>query len=122
MRNLDVFEPQCRNSCMCLQPFRISPMSTRHIVRISPLHTSILLTVIYCLIASIIAITALIVSAFKDSPDGFITALGHADFENVLVAILLNVVLVFVVALGVSMLYNFLAKYLGGVEITLDDD
>jgi len=35
---------------------------------------------------------------------------------------LLNVVLVFVVALGVSMLYNFLAKYLGGIEITLDDD
>lgn len=97
-------------------------MSTRHIVRISPLHTSILLTVIYCLIASIIAITALIVSAFRDSSDGFVAALSHADFENILVAILLNVVLIFVVALGVSMLYNFLAKYLGGIEITLDDD
>lgn len=97
-------------------------MSTRHIVRISPLHTSILLTVIYCLIASIIAITALVVSAFRDSSDGFVSALSHADFENILVAILLNVVLIFVAALGVSMLYNFLAKYLGGIEITLDDD
>lgn len=96
-------------------------MSTRHIVRISPLHTSILLTVIYCLVALIIAISALVISAFRES-NGFLSTLSQTDFENILAAILLNVVLVFLVALGVSMLYNFLAKYLGGIEITLDDD
>ncbi|TDR30993.1 hypothetical protein [Hydromonas duriensis] len=97
-------------------------MSTRHIVRISPLHTSILLTVIYCLVALVVAISALVVTAFRESSSGFLASLSQADFENILAAILLNVVLVFLVALGVSTLYNFLAKYLGGFEITLDDD
>lgn len=96
-------------------------MSTRHIVRISPLHTSILLTVIYCLVAFIIALTALIASAFEGG-SGLVDAISKSDITNVLAAILLNVILVFIVALGVATLYNFLAKYLGGIEITLDDD
>ena len=96
-------------------------MSTRHIVRISPLHTSILLTIIYCLVAIVIAMTGLIVGALNDN-SGFLRAIQAVALDDLLAGILLNVVLVFVVALIVSMIYNFLAKYLGGIEITLDDD
>lgn len=96
-------------------------MSTRHIVRISPLHTSILLTIIYCLVAIVIAATGLIVGALNDN-SGFLRALQSVALDDLLTGILLNVLLVFIVALIVSMIYNFLAKYLGGIEITLDDD
>ena len=96
-------------------------MSTRHIVRISPLHTSILLTIIYCLVAIVIAATGLIVGALNDN-SGFLRALQSVALDDLLAGILLNVLLVFIVALIVSTIYNFLAKYLGGIEITLDDD
>ena len=96
-------------------------MSTRHIVRISPLHTSILLTVIYCLVATVIAVTGLIVGALHDD-SGFLRALQSVALDDLLAGILLNVLLVFIVALIVSMIYNFLAQYLGGIEITVDDD
>ena len=96
-------------------------MSTRHIVRISPLHTSILLTIIYCLVAIVIAATGLIVGALNDN-SGFFRALQSVALDDLLAGILLNVLLVFIVALIVSTIYNFLAKYLGGIEITLDDD
>ena len=96
-------------------------MSTRHIVRISPLHTSILLTIIYCLVAIVIAATGLIVGALNDN-SGFLGALQSVALDDLLAGILLNVLLVFIVALIVSTIYNFLAKYLGGIEITLDDD
>ena len=96
-------------------------MSTRHIVRISPLHTSILLTIIYCLVAIVIAATGLIVGALNDNA-GFLRALQSVALDDLLAGILLNVLLVFIVALIVSTIYNFLAKYLGGIEITLDDD
>ena len=96
-------------------------MSTRHIVRISPLHTSILLTIIYCLVAIVIAATGLIVGALNDN-SGFLRPLQSVALDDLLAGILLNVLLVFIVALIVSTIYNFLAKYLGGIEITLDDD
>ena len=96
-------------------------MSTRHIIRISALHTSILLTIIYCLVAIVIAATGLIVGALNDN-SGFLRALQSVALDDLLAGILLNVLLVFIVALIVSTIYNFLAKYLGGIEITLDDD
>lgn len=96
-------------------------MSTRHIVRISPLHTSILLTIIYCLVAIVVAITGLVVGALNDN-SGFLRAIQSVAIDDLLTGIFLNVLLVFIVALIVSMIYNFLAQYLGGIEITLDDD
>lgn len=96
-------------------------MSTRHITRISPLHTSILLTIIYCLVATVIAITGLVVGALNDN-SGFLRAIQSVAVDDLLAGIFLNVLLVFIVALIVSMLYNLLARYLGGIEITLDDD
>lgn len=97
-------------------------MSTRHIVRISPLHTSILLTVIYSLVAFFFTVITWVFAAVQDTGGGFLQALGRFDFEGVFAEIILKMVLVFMVALLVSTLYNFFAQYLGGVEITLDDD
>ncbi|MGL4767480.1 MAG: DUF3566 domain-containing protein [Formosimonas sp.] len=96
-------------------------MSTRHIVRISPLHTSILLTIIYCLVAMVIAVTGIVVGALEGG-SGFLHALQSIAIDDLLTGIFLNVLLVFIVALIVAMIYNFLAQYLGGIEITLDDD
>lgn len=97
-------------------------MSTRHIVRISPLHTSILLTVIYSLVAFFFTVITWTFAAIQDAGGSFFKTLVRFDVESVVAEILLKMVLVFVVALVVSMLYNFLAQYLGGIEITLDDD
>ena len=97
-------------------------MSTRHIVRISPLHTSILLTVIYSLVAFFFTVITWTFAAIQDVGGSFFKTLVRFDVESVVAEILLKMVLVFIVALVVSMLYNFLAQYLGGIEITLDDD
>ena len=96
-------------------------MSTRHIVRIAPLHTSILLTLVYCFIALAIALTGTFAAWVRDEAS-LLEFFEQIDVANVLTGIFLNVVLVFIGALLVSFTYNFLAKYFGGFEITLDDD
>ena len=78
-------------------------MTTRHIVRINPLHCSILFTT---------------VSSGFDLKQAF----AGLTAETVWSAVAINLVLVFVGSFLLTQIYNFLAKYLGGIEITLDDD
>lgn len=96
-------------------------MSVRHIVRVSPIHTSILLTLVYCSVAIMIGLVGLVSGALMLREGELIHFLQSAT-SDLLWAVVLNIVLVFFVSLLVSVVYNFLAKYLGGVEITLDDD
>lgn len=96
-------------------------MSIRHIVRVSPIHTSILLTLVYCAVAIMIGLVGLVSGAVMLQEGELIHFLQSAT-SDLLLAVVLNIVLVFFVALLVSLTYNFLAKYLGGIEIILDDD
>ncbi len=96
-------------------------MTTRHIVRINPLHSSILLTVMYTIIALIVFLISFVLTTVSTGFD-----FGHA-FDGLTAdalwsAVAINLVLVFIGSFLLTMVYNFLAKYLGGIEITLDDD
>ncbi len=96
-------------------------MSTRHIVRINPLHSSILLTVMYSVAALILFLIGFVFTTVSTGFD-----FGHA-FDGLTAsalwsAVAINLVLVFVGSFLLTLIYNFLAKYLGGIEITLDDD
>ena len=96
-------------------------MSTRHIVRINPLHSSILLTVMYSVAALIMFLIGFVFTTVSTGFD-----FGHA-FDGLTAsalwsAVAINLVLVFVGSFLLTLIYNFLAKYLGGIEITLDDD
>ena len=96
-------------------------MSTRHIVRINPLHSSILLTVLYTVSALIVFLIGLVFTTVSSGFD-----FGHAfdglTADAVWSAVAVNLVLVFIGSFLLTMVYNFLAKYLGGIEITMDDD
>lgn len=96
-------------------------MSTRHIVRINPLHSSILLTVLYTVSALIVFLIGLVFTTVSSGFD-----FGHVfdglTADAVWSAVAVNLVLVFIGSFLLTMVYNFLAKYLGGIEITLDDD
>ena len=96
-------------------------MSTRHIVRINPLHSSILLTVLYTVSALIVFLIGLVFTTVSSGFD-----FGHTfdglTADAVWSAVAVNLVLVFIGSFLLTMVYNFLAKYLGGIEITLDDD
>lgn len=96
-------------------------MSVRHIVRVSPLHTSILLTLIYCAVAIMVGLVGLVTGALTQQ-NGEFTHFVQSATIDLLWGILLNIILVFCIALLVSVTYNFLARHLGGFEITLDDD
>ena len=96
-------------------------MSTRHIVRINPLHSSILLTVMYSVAALILFLIGFVFTTVSTGFD-----FGHA-FDGLTAsalwsAVAINLVLVFVGSFLLTLIYNFLAKYLGWIEITLDDD
>ena len=96
-------------------------MSTRHIVRVNPLHSSILLTVMY----TVAALTVFLIGfLFTTISTGFNLKQAFAGFtaEAVWSAVAINLVLVFLSSFLLTLIYNFLAKYLGGIEITLDDD
>ena len=96
-------------------------MSTRHIVRINPLHSSILLTVMYSVAALTVFLLGFLfttVSAGFDLQHSFDGLTAEALWSGVAI----NLVLVFLGSFLLTMIYNFLAKYLGGIEITLDDD
>lgn len=96
-------------------------MSTRHIVRVSPLHISILLTVIYVIFALIVMGFGTLLALFTPN---FSFAQAFADISSgaVISGIALNLVLVFIGSFLLTLIYNWLAQYLGGIEITLDDD
>lgn len=96
-------------------------MSTRHIVRISVLHTSILLTLIYCIVALFVTLIGTLVLSIDGGHDDFFQLIT-SGVDKLLAGALVNIVLVFLASVFVSLVYNFLAKYLGGIEITLDDD
>ncbi len=96
-------------------------MTTRHIVRINPLHSSILLTVMYTVTALIVFLLGFLfttVSSGFDLQQAFVGLTA----ETVWSAVAINLVLVFIGSFLLTLIYNFLAKYLGGIEITLDDD
>lgn len=97
-------------------------MSTRHIVRIAPLHTSILLTLIYCLVAAIVVVFGAVLMAFFGEHNESLLAVLSREADVLLAGALLNIAVAFIISMLISLVYNFLAKYLGGIEITLDDD
>lgn len=96
-------------------------MSTRHIVRIAPLHTSILITFVYSLVAALVILTGAVLLSVLDF---HIEALDDLINDSALLisTALLNVTVIFLISLATSLIYNLLAKHLGGIEITLDDD
>lgn len=96
-------------------------MTTRHIVRINPLHSSILLTVMYTITALIVFLLGVL---FTTVSSGFDLKQFFAGLtaEAVWSAVAINLVSVFAGSFLLTLIYNFLAKYLGGIEITLDDD
>ena len=96
-------------------------MTTRHIVRINPLHCSILFTVMNTNFALIVFLIGFL---FNTASSGFDLKQAFAGLtaETVWSAVAINLVLVFVGSFLLTQIYNFLAKYLGGIEITLDDD
>ena len=96
-------------------------MSTRHIVRIAPLHTSILFTLVYCLVAILVVLTGSIFLSLEGGLSDVISTLTNS-IDALLAGALLNILFVFIISLLVSGVYNLLAKHLGGIEITLDDD
>lgn len=96
-------------------------MSTRHIVRIAPLHTSILFTLVYCLVAILVVLTGSIFLSIEGGLSDVISTLTNS-IDALLAGALLNILFVFIISLLVSGVYNLLAKHLGGIEITLDDD
>ena len=96
-------------------------MSTRHIVRIAPLHTSILFTLIYCLVAVLVVLTGSVFLAIEGGLTDVMTSLTNS-IDTLLTGALLNILFVFLISLLISGVYNLLAKHLGGIEITLDDD
>ena len=96
-------------------------MSTRHIVRVNPLHSSILLTVIYSVAALIVFLIGFLFTIVSTGFD-FSQAFAGLTAEAVWSAVAINLVLVFCGSFLLTIIYNFLAKYLGGIEITLDDD
>ena len=95
-------------------------MSTRHIVRVNPLHSSILLTVIYSVAALIVFLIGFLFTSVSTGFD-FSQAFAGLTAEAVWSAVAINLVLVFCGSFLLTIIYNFLAKYLGGIEITLDD-
>ena len=114
------------NSIMLRTPYFITfllrfIMSTRHIVRVNPLHSSILLTVIYTIAAFVVFLFGFLLTTVSS---GFDLQKAFAGFsaEALWSAIAINLVLVFIGSFLLTLIYNFLAKYLGGIEITLDDD
>ncbi len=96
-------------------------MSTRHIVRVNPLHSSILLTVIYSIAAVIVFLLGFVLTTINTGFD-FKQAFEGLSAETVWSAVAINLILVFFGSFLLTLIYNFLAKYLGGIEITLDDD
>ena len=96
-------------------------MSTRHIVRVNPLHSSILLTVIYTIAAVIVFLIGFVITTINT---GFDLQQAFAGFsaQELWSAVAINLILVFIGSFLLTLIYNFLAKYLGGIEITLDDD
>ena len=96
-------------------------MSTRHIVRINPLHSSILLTVMYTVAALIVFLIGFL---FTTVSSGFSLKQAFAGVaaETLWSAVAINLLMVFIGSFLLTLIYNFLAKYLGGIEITLDDD
>ena len=96
-------------------------MSTRHIVRVNPLHSSILLTVMYTIAALTVFLFGFLFTTISTGFN-FSQAFAGLTAEAVWSAIAINLVLVFIGSFLLTLIYNFLAKYLGGIEITLDDD
>ena len=96
-------------------------MSTRHIVRIAPLHTSILITFVYSLVAALVVLTGSVFLAIEGGLTDVMTSLTNS-IDTLLAGALLNILFVFLISLLISGVYNLLAKHLGGIEITLDDD
>ena len=96
-------------------------MTTRHIVRIIPLHCSILFTVMYTIFALIVFLIGFLFTTVSSGFD-LKQAFAGLTAETVWSAVAINLVLVFAGSFLLTLIYNFLAKYLGGIEITLDDD
>lgn len=96
-------------------------MSTRHIVHINPLHSSILITVIYVILAIFIFLVGAVLNSISSGMQ-FGTLFDRFSAEELWSALAINLVLVFAASFLITSVYNWLAKYLGGIEITLDDD
>ncbi len=96
-------------------------MTPRHIVRIHPLYCSILFPLLYTIFALIVFLIGFLFTTVSSGFD-LKQAFAGLTAETVWSAVAINLVLVFVGSFLLTQIYNFLAKYLGGIEITLDDD
>lgn len=96
-------------------------MSTRHIVRVNPLHSSILITVLYSIAALTVFLIGFLLASITPGI-GIKEAVANFPSAEIWSAVAINLILVFFGSFLLTLIYNFLAKYLGGIEITLDDD